>query len=520
MRSPHRTRRRPPSGNKRVEVVDAWAARGYLCSGPGNILWRQMTWPQGQRRRPGRDGVDVRGRAPGQQKAGRRTSLTRRGTTGALSVPTAAYWASFTRCRLAVGLRSRASARISSRRQTPTLPDLDRAVRDALAVYYFPGMWDWDRTVRLPLVGQELERALTRQRQRQRERQQQQRGAADSSANDENWQEALGRRPSPAGPATSPGHPTSDRFAPVLVETDFEVDVLDPVSGRRGPGHQRRRHHQVQRSGRHAGRRRARRLLDRAPPRGRRGLAAHRTTRRRRREPGRVLGLGALLPRDGHRRHHLHNELRSSSTPEREPEQPAPPPPPEGRPRRWPWPRPPRTAVALRAVRQHEPSGARPLLSPAPSDVRPGPGAQSSSSRSSSTPRTDSAAPCLRRSPADVAEACSARRRRGRHDPRGPRCLPRTLRRQVPALPLPRSPCQALMNGTDAEPTSSWRATASASQNPRRKDASADAPGAWAAAPPRRSSLAIPGPDDRTPPARDIRVSGGNSPTSGGGHEH
>ncbi|HEX4907114.1 MAG TPA: hypothetical protein VFW32_00835 [Actinomycetes bacterium] len=32
------------------------------------------------------------------------------------------------------------------------VPDLDLAVRDALAVYYFPGMWDWQRSVVLPLV--------------------------------------------------------------------------------------------------------------------------------------------------------------------------------------------------------------------------------------------------------------------------------------------------------------------------------------------------------------------------------
>ena len=43
----------------------------------------------------------------------------------------------------------------------PAAPDLDRAIRDALAVYYFPGMWDWDNGVRLPLVGQELDRTLT-----------------------------------------------------------------------------------------------------------------------------------------------------------------------------------------------------------------------------------------------------------------------------------------------------------------------------------------------------------------------
>src|SRR6478672_9659422 len=29
---------------------------------------------------------------------------------------------------------------------------LGRAVRDALAVYYFPGMWSWDRSIVAPLV--------------------------------------------------------------------------------------------------------------------------------------------------------------------------------------------------------------------------------------------------------------------------------------------------------------------------------------------------------------------------------
>jgi len=30
--------------------------------------------------------------------------------------------------------------------------DLGRAIRQALAVYYFPGMWAWDRGIVLPLV--------------------------------------------------------------------------------------------------------------------------------------------------------------------------------------------------------------------------------------------------------------------------------------------------------------------------------------------------------------------------------
>ena len=99
--------------------------------------------------------------------------------------------------------------------QHPEPPDLDRAVRDALAVYYFPGMWDWDRGVRLPLVAQELERALTRQRER---------SGGDVGA--AVWQEAL-----QAGRALLDRYlgwaPAADRFSPVLVETDFEVNVLD-----------------------------------------------------------------------------------------------------------------------------------------------------------------------------------------------------------------------------------------------------------------------------------------------------
>jgi hypothetical protein len=126
-------------------------------------------------------------------------------------VVTAADLASFRRCRRQwdFGARMRQDLKPVSRR---AVPDLDRAVRDALAVYYFPGMWDWDRRVRLPLVGQELDRALTRQRKR---------------ADDRAWQETLER-----GKALLARYvewaPQADRFAPVLVETDFEVNLLDP----------------------------------------------------------------------------------------------------------------------------------------------------------------------------------------------------------------------------------------------------------------------------------------------------
>jgi hypothetical protein len=130
-------------------------------------------------------------------------------------VVSAAERASFRRCRRQwdFGAGTRQDLEPLHR---PALPDLDRAVRDALAVYYFPGMWDWDRGVRLPLVAQELERALTRQRQR----------SPDDAASGA-WQEALdqGRALLDRYVAWAPG---ADRFSPVLVETDFEVDVFDP----------------------------------------------------------------------------------------------------------------------------------------------------------------------------------------------------------------------------------------------------------------------------------------------------
>jgi hypothetical protein len=101
--------------------------------------------------------------------------------------------------------------------QSAAAPDLDRALRDALAVYYYPGMWDWDRQVTLPLVVQGLERALARQQQR-----------SGDSADARRWQHQL-----EAGRGMLARYfawaPTVDTFAPVLVEADYEVNVLDPA---------------------------------------------------------------------------------------------------------------------------------------------------------------------------------------------------------------------------------------------------------------------------------------------------
>jgi hypothetical protein len=43
--------------------------------------------------------------------------------------------------------------------------DLDQAVKDALAVYYFPGMWDWKRTIVAPLATEAFAKAMRTQRQ-------------------------------------------------------------------------------------------------------------------------------------------------------------------------------------------------------------------------------------------------------------------------------------------------------------------------------------------------------------------
>jgi len=130
-------------------------------------------------------------------------------------VITTADRASFGRCRrqwdFGAGTRQNLQAR-----QPPAAADLDRALRDALAVYYYPGMWDWDRGVRLPLVIQGLERALARQRERCGD-------AADAGR----WHEPL-----EAGRELLARYfewaPTVDRFAPVLAEAAYEVTVLDP----------------------------------------------------------------------------------------------------------------------------------------------------------------------------------------------------------------------------------------------------------------------------------------------------
>jgi hypothetical protein len=92
------------------------------------------------------------------------------------------------------------------------VPDFDLAVRDALAVYYFPGMWDWQRSVVLPLVLQGFARSMGRQPGA---------GGGELAAG-----EGLLRRYFDWAPGV-------DRFSPIQVECAFEVNLPDPAGGDR-----------------------------------------------------------------------------------------------------------------------------------------------------------------------------------------------------------------------------------------------------------------------------------------------
>ncbi|MGH8992243.1 MAG: hypothetical protein ACRDZ7_12095, partial [Acidimicrobiia bacterium] len=119
-------------------------------------------------------------------------------------------------CRRAWDLGSH-SRRSLEPADPPFSIDLDRALRDALAVYYFPGMWEWNRSVVLPLTHQALERAMAKQRD-----------AHPDLSDDENAQFEAELE---AGRAVLSHYlewaPAVDRFWPVRVETDFDVQVPD-----------------------------------------------------------------------------------------------------------------------------------------------------------------------------------------------------------------------------------------------------------------------------------------------------
>jgi len=111
----------------------------------------------------------------------------------------------FKRCRRAWDLGSR-----NRRNHEPVDDrgaDLDRGLHDALAVYYFPGMWEWNRAIVQPLVHQALDRSL----------------AAQPGAD-----EQLRTRGHALLDAYAAWAPALDRFTPVMINSDVEVSIPDP----------------------------------------------------------------------------------------------------------------------------------------------------------------------------------------------------------------------------------------------------------------------------------------------------
>lgn len=114
--------------------------------------------------------------------------------------------AAFKRCRRQWDFGSIHRQRLQPLQPTPV--DLNQAVRDALAVYYYPGMWDWQANIVLPLVRKAFMRSIA--------------AAPPSSERLEALDcgsELLERYFEWA--------PSVDDFGPLKIETDVEVLVPD-----------------------------------------------------------------------------------------------------------------------------------------------------------------------------------------------------------------------------------------------------------------------------------------------------
>jgi len=126
----------------------------------------------------------------------------------------------FRRCRRAWDLSARERQNYEPAEPTRVF-DLDEAMRDALEVYYFPGMWDWNRTIVRPLTVQAFQKSMRRQRAtyaQHREVSPEQEREWD--ANLELGIEMLGRYFGWA--------PQTDRFHPLQVATQFDITIPDP----------------------------------------------------------------------------------------------------------------------------------------------------------------------------------------------------------------------------------------------------------------------------------------------------
>ena len=101
--------------------------------------------------------------------------------------------------------------------------DLQQAIKDALAVYYFPGMWDWSRAIVAPLATEGFAKGLRTQRSAYEASTAAELGAEDAAR----WEAA-----SAAGKRLLAAYygwaPRPDTWSTVQVETLFDVTIPDP----------------------------------------------------------------------------------------------------------------------------------------------------------------------------------------------------------------------------------------------------------------------------------------------------
>jgi len=130
--------------------------------------------------------------------------------------------ATFRRCRRAWDL----GARIRQN-YVPALPqqvfDFDKAIHDALAVYYFPAMDDWDRAIVRPLALKGFLRSLEEDRARY------EKSAPLTPEQEEEWDEALQR-----GEAMLTGYfawaAPQDSFASIFSDQEYWAPIPDPAN--------------------------------------------------------------------------------------------------------------------------------------------------------------------------------------------------------------------------------------------------------------------------------------------------
>ena len=128
----------------------------------------------------------------------------------------------FKRCRRSWDFGSR-----SRQNYEPLVParafDLEKAVHDALALWYFPGMWEWDRSLVRGFAMEGFHKSMRKQLDAYA-------AVADvSEAQEEEWEAQVGegQRLLDRYFAWAPG---VDAFSPVRVDTDFDANVPDPAN--------------------------------------------------------------------------------------------------------------------------------------------------------------------------------------------------------------------------------------------------------------------------------------------------